>query len=324
MPVKEYSPDQLQQTSSYIGPGATESGPAPKQADTVQAAPTGIVPWLSDAENDLRHGGGRTIVGRTLGHMQGNGEKGYSGLESGASPEAADIMGSVPLGLTRAAKGVAETGRARSMGDAWTGAKDMAGGTMQAATLPMMLDAGPVQENVMNAIPDADHAGKVFQSIAGDAKDVPLSFQKTTPELQRFQELTQRGGRNSKPFTQLSRRLDTADGAPDPVNFPEGRDFYSNISDAAHQTPLQKIMGRGMKPTMRRQAVNVRRAFNDDLTSAADQVGRGQDYTDAMKEYAQAKTLQKITRGGMLLGAGEAARRTGLLGNWIHRTALQQ
>ena len=197
-----------------------------------------------------------------------------------------------------------------------------------AQVAPMILggaDMAMPERPLVGQLPSASRAGKVFQDIREQAKDVPLNFEKTTPELERFKELTQRGGRASKPFTQLARRLDLDPEAPqEPVNFPEGRDFYSNISDAAHQTPLQKIMGRGMKPTMRRQAVNVRRAFNDDLTSAADQVGRGQDYTDAMKEYANAKRLQKIGKGALLLGAGEAARRTGLLGNWIHRTALQQ
>ena len=180
---------------------------------------------------------------------------------------------------------------------------------------------------LLEKLPSLERAGKTFQSINTEAKDVPVAFERTAPELQRFMELTQRGGRNSKPFTQLSRRLQLGEEAPapmEPVKFPEGRDFYSNIGDAAHQTPLQNLMGRGMKPTMRRQAVNVRRAFNEDLTSAADRIGRGQDYSNAMKEYANAKTLQKVKRGALLLGAGDAARRTGLLGNWIHRTALQQ
>ena len=65
----------------------------PKSPATVSPRETGVVPWLEDAEEDLRHGGTRTALGRGLGFMQGRGDKGYNGLESGTSPEVADTMG---------------------------------------------------------------------------------------------------------------------------------------------------------------------------------------------------------------------------------------
>ena len=170
-------------------------------------------------------------------------------------------------------------------------------------------------------IPSADRAGQTLENIRMAARDVPVTMDNASPELQRFQELTQRGGRGSKPFTQLAKRMSPGEEA---INFPEARDFYSNIGDATSPTTLQKLMGRGMKPVMRRQGVLARRAMSTDLTNAADQVGMGQDYTNAMREYANAMKLRKYIRAAALLGAGEAARRTGLLGNWIHRTALQQ
>lgn len=200
--------------------------------------------------------------------------------------------------------------------------------TAMAPAAAMGVAAAPEIEAGLQKIPSASRAGATLQDIRNAAADVPVNFERTGPELQRFEELTQRGGKRSKPFTQLYKRanntgVNVENGqALDPVKFPEARDFYTNVTDAAHQTPLQKIMGRGMKPTMRRQAVNVRRAMNDDLTDAAEQVGRGEDYANAMKEYANAMKLRKVMVRAGLLGAGEAARRTGLLGNWIHRTAL--
>ena len=288
---------------------------APKQETSIGPREGGVVPWLEDAEEDLRHGGSRTVVGRGLGFMQGRGNKGYEGLESGTSPEVADTMGSVPLGLTHAFKGVAEIPHHPLKG-AW----DTATGAAQAATIPLAFAGGPIADAAIESIPSRAHAGSVFSDLRSAAANVPVNLQKTQPELERFMELTQRGGRTSKPFTQLSKRAATGD----PINFPEGRDFYSNISDAAHRTPLEKLMGRGMKPVMNRQANAVKSAFNEDLGQAADSIGRGADYTNAMKEYANAMKIRKYTRAAALLGAGEAARRTGLLGNWIHRAAITQ
>jgi hypothetical protein len=105
------------------------------------------------------------------------------------------------------------------------------------------------------------------------------------------------------------------------LNFPEARDFYSNITDLSHQPKLQTLMGRGLKPTMLRQVGSVRQGLNSDLTDAATTVGRGEDYTNAMKEYAQAAKLRKILFGAGVVGAGEVARRTGLLGNLVSGVA---
>src|SRR6185437_6269287 len=65
-------------------------------------------PWLDQLDDDLRMGGGRTLIGRTLGRMEGRGDKGFNGLESGVSPAAAQYMGSLPLGAVKMAKGAVD------------------------------------------------------------------------------------------------------------------------------------------------------------------------------------------------------------------------
>jgi len=92
---------------------------------------------------------------------------------------------------------------------------------------------------------------------------------------------------------------------PKPLLFPEARDIYSNVSDASHASTLSKLMGTAPKPTMLRQIGAVRNAFNDDLTNAAETIGRGEDYAKAMQEYARAARLRSalIKGGGMAAGA---------------------
>lgn len=298
-----------------------ETVPPSAPTATMGAAETGIVPWFQNAEEDLMHGGSRTILGRALGHMQGNGDKGYSGLDAGVSPETAEFMGSPILGATQATKGMAEVGTVHPL----TGGKDLLLGGLKMATIPSAFvapEAGATGNEIATVlkIPNRAHAGRLFSEVSEAAKNTPVLMQKTEPELQRFEDLTMAGGRRSKPFTQLYKRMQL----DEPVNFPEARDFYTNIGDATSPTKLQRLMGRGMKPTMLRQGTITRHALNADISNAATMAGKGQEYANAMKEYSHAMKLQKALRVAGLLGAGEAARRTGLLGNWIHRTALQQ
>jgi hypothetical protein len=275
--------------------------------------------WFEDAENDLRGGGSRTILGRGLGLMQGRGDKGFAGLESGVSPETADQMGSPVLGPLRMVKGFAEAGQGHPL----TGTKDMFGGTLQAAQIPAMVMAGPEAEALDTMIPSRSRAGAILGDIANAAKDVPVVPRNTMPALQRWEELTAAGGKAAKPMTKLSNRMTdmmspATKGVQDQFLFPEGRDFYSNVSDLTRQKPLQTLMGRGLKPTMLRQAGNVRSALNSDLTDAASSIGQGDRYTDALREYARASKL----RGGLLLGGAavgeEALRRTGIFGHATH------
>lgn len=314
MPTKDFLADAKPVQNDYLADAQpVDNTPAPSLPRvTMQAAPSGMVQTLQDAENDLRHGGSRTMLGRGLGYLQGRGDKGYSGLESGTTPEVANIIGSVPLGLTRAMKGESES----YTGHPVNGMIDTGAGLAQASTLPSAFMGGPIAEAADAAIPSRFRAGQMLEDIRNQAVDVPVNPSNTLPQLERFQQLTQRGGRTAKPMTQLVKRL-TADVPPEeaqPFNFPEARDFYTNVSDLTKQSPLQTLMGRGLKPTMLRQAGNVRSGLNSDLTDAAGTIGRGEDYSNAIKEYANASKLRKAMIGGALVGGEEIARRTGLMG----------
>jgi len=297
-------------------PDRTGKNVQPTPGAVLRPASTGVVPWFNDVENDLRHGGGRTVVGRTLGHLQEQGDKGYTGLEAGASPGQTDFMGSVPLGATKAAKGAAELGWSGQPGQ---GLKDIVSGTAQAATVPSAFMGGPIAEGADAMIPSRLRAGQVLGDIGNAAKDVPVIPRATMPAVRRWSELTEAGGKTAKPITKLSNRLTDyltpATKEPqEPMLFPEARDRYSNITDLTRQPKLQTLMGRGLKPTMLRQAGSVRQGLNSDLTDAAATIGRGEDYTNAMTEYAQAAKLGKALKlGGLAIGA-EGLRRLGLLG----------
>jgi len=240
--------------------------------------------WWEDVQNDLLHGGGRTIVGRGLGHLQGRVDKGYSGLEAGTTPETAQLMGSVPLAIAQAGKGESQIREGHPI----SGTGNLLGAGLKAMTLPSMFLAPEAADAAISAIPSRAHAGQILQDIRGAAQDVPAYPQQAWPEIERFKELTQRGGASSKPITQINRRLTNIVRDPNagPFNFPEARDFYSNISSQSSED-----MSR-LNPIMRRQMGAVRQAMHGDLTNAASTIGRGEDYASAVKEYAQAMKMR--------------------------------
>lgn len=261
-------------------------------------AQSGAVPWFQNAEDDLRTGGSRTMVGKVMGHMQGRGDQGYTGLQSGQSPEVADFMGSIPLGLTKMGKGGAEIGS----GQKWEGTKDLVSGGMQTTTIPSAFMGGPAAEAAITSIPSRVHAGAMLGDITDAAGHIPVNLGRTMPELLRGVELGERGGTPSKPISDLWARANQTFGP----TFREARDYYTNISQKSADE------ANSLKPAMKRQIGAVRQAFHGDMKDAADVVGRGEDYANAMKEYARASKVADMAKKigkfavPLLLGGGAA------------------
>lgn len=256
-------------------------GPAPRATATMQAAQP--QDWLTQADEDLRQGGTRTVVGRWLGNMQGRGEKGYSGMESGTTPAVADYMGSVPLGAIKTAQGIKETPEHPVRGPL-----KAAGGVLQMAEIPLSFMGGPA---VDAATPSTVRAGHLFASIAEDAGNVPVALEHSGEPIRRFNELASRGGQQTKVVEDLMKRLRTISKGQGPITYSEARDFYSNMSRLSSEEITN------LNPIMRKQMTEVARAFSKDVADAAAQVGRAGDYWKAMGQYARASRLadaQKI------------------------------
>lgn len=293
----------------YYDPDSGQPIAAPAPQGTMSAAPP--EPWLNQVEDDLREGGNKTLPGRVLGYMQGRGDKGYSGMQSGVSPQTADLMGSPAFGTIHALQGEDETVHGHPLAGGWKTVKGIA----EAATLPSMVMGGPEAKGLMEAIPTRAHASSVFADIENQAKDVPVSMENTNPALQKFSKYVSTGGSKAPVITKLAKRVE----APEPVNFPEARDFYTNVSRLTKRPGfIRRAIESPMKPSMRYEAGGVRQALNSDLTNAAHSIGRGNHYTGAVKEYRRGAQLNRAMKWAAAAGAAEAARRTGVLGKAAH------
>ena len=141
----------------------------------------------------------------------------------------------------------------------------------------------------VNAIPRMARAGRNFQKVMGVAKNVPLNVEGPGQVALRLQQLAERGGTEPRVVGKLLRRVTDPEKAP--MNFEEGRDFYSNISR------LSANEFNSLNPTVQREMGNLRAALNQSLEQAAGSVGKGELYAGAMKEYAQAAKVRAMKDG---------------------------
>lgn len=174
--------------------------PAPSTAPKVPMAtisatpqPDGIAAraerWAGNVAYDLEHGTNLTGVGSVLKAM------GAHGLDYGNSQGVADYMGSLPLGLLKAAKGESELAQS---GKRWKGAKDIAGGALQAATIPgsfVAPEAGEIAPEVLDrAASAAGKAGTAVAETAGKTANAvrrPFSLKAVQESLQNSKDSIQ-------------------------------------------------------------------------------------------------------------------------------------
>ena len=75
----------------------------------------------------------------------------------------------------------------------------------------------------------------------------------------------------------------------DPLNYAEAKDFQSNISRLSANEKMN------MNANTKRLVGQLNQNLKAGLEDAADTVGKGQQFADAMKEYHDAMTLQGYT-----------------------------
>ncbi len=169
----------------------------------------------------------------------------------------------------------------------------------------------------INPLPLRSRAVAKFNSIAGDVGNAPVQMNKTAPAIENFHDYERTGGQGNPVVNKLVR--ETTPDKP-PLTFPEGRNFYTNISRETARPPfLRRMMEEPSAPDMRRNLGPVREGLNSDLTDTVQrETGRGEDYTSAGKEYANNAKLRRMgligARAAGGVAAEEVARRSGLLG----------
>ncbi len=198
----------------------------------------------------------------------------------------------------------------RVMADATPGNIGTALGTA-AQVAPMALgalDTAAPERGLIAQIPSRARAGRTFESVMQSAKDQPVTLTRSMPFLERTQQLASRGAAPVRAADQLFQRVNTVN----PLNYPEARDFASNLSGLSAAEKM------AANPTMQRSVGQLSHAFNEDVGDAAAAAGRGEDYANAMKEYRRASQLRNAG-GKIAKWAIPAAVGGGATGALLHK-----
>lgn len=139
---------------------------------------------------------------------------------------------------------------------------------------------------VMDAIPTKAKAGKLFEGVMQKAADEPVDMTNSRPILDRVMQLSDRGHGTVGAADKLFARSNTVN----PINYSEARDFGSSLSRLSGQDQM------AASPTLRAEIGKLSHAFNQDVGSAADRVGMGDQYQQAMRDYARASQYGDVAK----------------------------
>lgn len=264
-------------------------------APTPQGLGGKLSQWAGDAADDLRLGSGRTLPGRILQSVHA------TPLNEGVSPATANYMGSPALGTLRAVRGLGQTA---TPGQRVEGLKNIGGGILDAAQMPLSLVAPEASAQAVDKgidmIPNMERAGKSFEAVMSKAKDVPVDLSRASDPALRAQELRESGASMPGVVNKFLQRTTTP--GLDPLTYERARDFASNAGRLSADEKARMI------PPMKAQVARLAQTLNEANAGAADKVGMLPQYTDAMNEYRRAAKLRDFKEGTVNLLKGPVAK----------------
>ncbi len=152
-----------------------------------------------------------------------------------------------------------------------------------AATEGVKAGAGAIKE----ALPNAARAGAALGEVKGIAGEVPIDMARPGNTALELYEQSQRGATLPKVVRDFVKRA-TSPG-DEPITYAEAKDFQSNVSALSADERMK------LKPNTKRLLGQLNADLKDSLESAADVKGKGEQFTDAMKEYHHAMQLHNLT-----------------------------
>lgn len=213
---------------------------------------------------------------------------------------------------------------------------DTAGVLGEAAVPTALAVGGGVASKIAKSLPSAKAAGASLQDIRATAGHVPIEMSGPGDTALQIYYEAKHGAFLPKPVNDLLKRMGldpdelkpnnrpisydaaTNRGALDPntppLTYAEAKSFQSNISSL---TTADKLT---TNANIKRLVTQLNGRLKDSLEGAAETYGKGQQFTDAMKEYHEAMTLKgfsekaieytfKAALAGLGLGAVEKVRK---------------
>jgi hypothetical protein len=268
--------------------------PADRLQDAVKAGAS-VVPF--EQQENQHAGVWHTIASNLSGLLRPSGFNPYPGM--GQDEKAAAAGQAHEQDQQRAQEGRSAAYRAvvpfaQSVGVNVPGMEQSAregdvGGVIGHAAVPLVaLGAGEALGHgiglAKDALPSARRAGQAFQDIKAAAGNVPIDTAKVGNSALDLYTQSQRGATLPPAVNKLVRRLSAPDSPP--MTYAEAKDFQSNISNLSANEKMN------LKPNQVRLVGQLNADLKASLADAADTVGKGQQFKQAMVEYHNAMKLK--------------------------------
>lgn len=152
--------------------------------------------------------------------------------------------------------------------------------------------AGETLFQTMRNWPSKARAGAKFQQVMAKAADQPINTKTAQTVADRAVELKQTGASMPKVFNDFTKNRSKAAAefmtqpVAEPMTYKTGRDFATNAGALSVKETTR------LSPQMKSQVSQFAKAMKDANREAAVQVGMGDLYDQAMKEYSQAMDLE--------------------------------
>lgn len=159
-------------------------------------------------------------------------------------------------------------------------------GAGQALTALAAAGVPKVFRGVMDQMPAAKiaRAGQAFNNVKAAVGDVPVDVNAPGSTAFDIQRLANSGGSMPKVVRNFLQRV-TAPGT-NPLTYNEARDFYSNASRLSADEQMR------LTPVMKRQVGQFTSQLGKSIGDVPEQVGMGDQYQGAMKDYASAMNMK--------------------------------
>jgi hypothetical protein len=136
------------------------------------------------------------------------------------------------------------------------------------------------------AIPSTEHAGAALSQVRSAAGDIPIDMTKPGATALELYTQSQRGATLPKVVRDFVNRATKPDS--EPITYAEAKDFQSNVSSLSADERMS------LKPNTKRLVGQLNADLKDSLEGAADVVGKGDQFSDAMAEYHKAMQLRGL------------------------------
>jgi len=216
--------------------------------------------------------------------------------QKGVGQGAGDFMMSLPLGLLKMAKGGTEI----PQGKIARGAGDIVGGGLEAATIPGGFMAPEASEAIGRILPAGRmrQAGELFEQLEKGAGHVPVKTEAAGTTADAIRKLADSGGHEPKVISDFIRRV--GDREQSPMTYTDLRRFYTNATRLSADESMK------VTPAIKRMVGQFTQELGDAAHAAANSVGMGQKYNDAIRKYRNAAQMLELSKK-VLKAVGTAA-----------------